>query len=400
MISTLSSEAIQQYILDHEGDDEQKLALGKKDISGVPPAVIAGQIKGKRKAKEKLPRWYNTPGIVYPPSINLEQCSSQATAQFKAELIQKTLIKNLSACADLTGGFGVDSFFFSTVCREVHYIEPHHELLTLTKHNHERLGAGNIFHYNTTAEIFLQRSAEKFDFIYIDPSRRNKANKKVFKFSECEPDVTKLTAQLFEKTNYLLVKASPLIDIQQGLLGLPRVRAVYVVSVDSECKEVLFLCEASFNDEPVIHAVNIVSNSVQQFSFKRADEKNTEATFSEPLTYLYEPNASLLKAGAFKIICETFCVDKLHTNTHLYTSHELKPDFPGRVFKIISTIKPNPKEATQFFPDRKANVITRNYPLMAEALKKKMKLNDGGERYLLAFSSLKGKEVVVADGVG
>lgn len=396
MISHIASEVVQQYIFDHEHEDERKLALSKKEILSVPPSVLAEQIRGRKKAKEKLPSYYRTRGIVYPPGINLEQCSSEQAAAFKVSIIQRHLGTKLTSCADLTGGFGIDSLFFSKICATVHAVDPNESLLQIAKHNHTLLGATNIFYHSQTAEDFLLQNENRFDFIYIDPSRRRNANQRVFKFSECEPNVVDLLSPLLKKSDVVLVKASPLVDISQGLQELPHAQHVYVVSVNNECKEVLFLCSASFKGEPDIHAVNVTDTSPQGFSFKRSDEKGAEAPLSEPFRYLYEPNASILKAGAFKIICPEFGVTKLHTNTHLYTSNQLKPDFPGRIFKIIATIKADSKEVTTWLPDRKANIITRNYPQTVEALKKKMKLKDGGEKYLLAFTSLREKVVVVA----
>lgn len=396
MISRITADDVQQYIFDHEHEDERKLALSKKEILGVSPAVLAEQIRGRRKAKEKLPSYYRTRGIVYPPGINLEQCSSEQTAQFKASIIQKHIGKEPASCADLTGGFGVDSFAFSKICNTVHTVDSNESLLEVAKHNHALLGATNIKYHNKTAEDFLLQNENKFDFIFIDPSRRGRGNQRVFKFSECEPNVVALLAQLLKKSDVVLVKASPLIDITQGLQELPHTQHVYVVSVNNECKEVLFLCVASFKNEPDIHAINITDTAIQDFSFKRHEEKNAETLFSEPLLYLYEPNSSILKAGAFKIICLRFGVAKLHVNTHLYTSNELRFDFPGRIFRVKETIKASQKDAKPFFPGRQANIITRNYPLNAESLKKKMKLKDGGEIYLFAFKSLKGNEVVVA----
>jgi 16S rRNA G966 N2-methylase RsmD len=396
VIFRVAAEAVQQYIFDHEHEDVRKLALSKKEILGVPPAVLAEQIRGRKKAKEKLPSYYRTQGIVYPPGINLEQCSSEQTAAFKASVVQKHLDTKLTSCADLTGGFGVDSFAFSKICKAVHTVDPNESLLEIAKHNHTLLGATNIFYHSITAENFLLQSKGRFDFIYIDPSRRGSANQRVFKFSECEPNIVDLLGQLLKKSDVVIVKASPLVDITQGLQELQHARHVYVVSVNNECKEVLFMCTSIPEHEPVIHAVNLVNETVYEFSFTQTEERKSPPTFSAPSTYLYEPNASILKAGAFKIICSEFGVKKLHTNTHLYTNNELKPDFPGRIFKIIANIKADPKEVTPWFPDRKANVVTRNYPLTACVLKKKMKLKDGGVKYLITFTSLRGKEAVVA----
>ncbi len=399
MITRLASSDVQRFIREQEHADEQQLVLANKTILGLPASAIAVQLAGRRKAKEKLPVFYHTAGIIYPPSTNLEQSSSEATARYKTEIIRQIIGENRRACADLTGGFGVDAFFFSQLFTEVHCIEPRAELQEIVRHNHEVLGARNLFYYVTTAEIFLERSAEKFDLVYVDPSRRTRNNKKVFRFTECEPDVTKLAPSVFERSNLLLIKASPLIDLQQGLHELVNVQEVYVVSVDNECKEILFLCRTGFVGEPMIHAVNVSGNQQQLFSFTRIQEQQTNPVYTEPQLYMYEPNSSVMKSGAFKWVGSVFGLGKLHPNTHLYTGSELKKNFPGRIFKIIATVKPEAKVVRSFFNEGQANVITRNYPLTAEALRKKTKLIEGGKQYLIAFTSQKSKQVVVAERI-
>jgi 16S rRNA G966 N2-methylase RsmD len=399
VIFRVAAEAVQQYIFDHEHEDVRKLALSKKEILGVPPAVLAEQIRGRKKAKEKLPSYYRTQGIVYPPGINLEQCSSEQAAAFKASVVQKHLGIKLTSCADLTGGFGVDSFAFSKICNTVHSVDPNESLLEIAKHNHTLLGATNIFCYSKTAEDFLLQSENKFDFIFIDPSRRGSGNQRVFKFSDCEPSVVDLLDQLLKKSEVVLVKASPLVDITQGLQELPHTQHVYVLSVNNECKEVLFLCTSNPEQKPVIHAVNLVNSATYEFSFTQAEETKSTPSISAPLAYLYEPNASVLKAGAFKLVATRFNIHKVHVNTHLYTSDKLVHDFPGRIFKVEAIVKPDAKFIKPYLPEESANVITRNYPIAADALRKKLKLKDGGYRYVLAFTGMNQKYVLVADRI-
>lgn len=397
MISRVAEEVVQQYIFDHEHEDVRKLALSKKEILGVPPAALAEQIRGRKKAKEKLPSYYRTQGIVYPPGTNLEQCSSEQTAAFKASVVQKHLGTKLTSCADLTGGFGVDSFAFSKICSTVHTVDPNESLLEIAKHNHPLLGATNILYHSKTAADFLSQNESRFDFIYIDPSRRGSANQRVFKFADCEPNVVGLLGQLLKKSDVVLVKASPLVDITQGLQELPHTQHVYVLSVNNECKEVLFLCTSNPEHEPLIHAVNLVNETVREFSFTQTEEKKSTPAFSTPLTYLYEPNASILKAGAFGLVATRFNVRKVHVNTHLYTSAELIPDFPGRIFRIEAIVKPDAKSIKPYFPEGVANVITRNHPLTPDNLRKKVGLKDGGQKYLIGFTAPDKRLVVVAD---
>jgi hypothetical protein len=392
---------VQKFILDHAQDDVNQLVLRYKEIESIPVSRIADQITGRKKAKEKLPGFYNTPSIVYPPGLNLEQSSSEKTAQYKTDFIASDdpVKKPLNSMADLTGGFGVDSYFFSKIFRLVHYVEPNESLVEIVRHNHQQLGADNIHYHQTKAEEFLKTHHEPMDLVFIDPSRRSTGNQKVFKFSDCVPDVTALQQSIFEKTHYLLVKTSPLLDLQQGLKELDGIKKILVIAVDNECKEVLFFCEKNFTNEPEVTAVNILPGKTDRFSFGLREEKNAGVNFSEPLTYLFEPNAALLKSGAFKILAERTGLLKLHPSTHLYTSSTLVHDFPGRVFKLESPLKSDPKEVLKFFPEGKANVFTRNYPLSVDELRKKLKLKDGGYQYLVAFTGMTGKLLYAAQRI-
>lgn len=390
----ISSPQVQQFIFDHEHDDEKKLLLKHKEILGIPSSQIANQISGRRKAKEKLPTFYKTRGIIYPPSVNLEQSSSEETAQLKVRLILN-LVKNLDTCVDLTGGFGIDSFFFSHIFRKVIYVEPNLELLEIAKHNHTRLGNANIQYENSTAEKILA-NLNKVDLIYIDPSRRS-GNKKVFTLQDSEPNIVDLQSTIFEKSDYLMIKTSPLLDIQSGLSELRFARSAHAVAVENEVKELLFIQEKDFGEETLIMATNIKSNSIDAFGFHFSDERSAEVQFSEPQTYLYEPNSAILKVGAFKWIAKAHRLKKIAPSTHFYTSDLLLEDFPGRIFRIISFVKSDPKKVLEAFPDQKANIITRNYPLSVEEIKKKTKLKDGGEKYLLGFSGQKEKFLCVAE---
>lgn len=394
MIQKLLQKRVQEFIRQHANDDEQKLLLRQQTIFDVPASAIAWQIAGRRKAKIKIPIYYNTANIVYPPGVNLEQSSSEQTAAFKASVLSEQSSAT-SSLIDLTGGFGIDSYFFSKKFDRVTYVEPNSELLDYAKHNHSELGCKNIRHLNSTAEEFLESLTEAVDCFYIDPSRRSSSNNKVFKLSDCEPNVITLLPGIFKRANYLMIKAAPLLDVQQALRELIFVKHVWVVSVSNEVKELLLLCEKDYKEQATITAVNLESGH-QPFTFQLADEQKTQALFSNPLAYLYEPNGSILKAGAFKSVAEKFALSKLHANTHLYTSDALINDFPGRIFKTEALLKADAKAVASYFPDRKVNVITRNYPLSPDELKKKLKLQDGGEQYLIACSGEKQKFLIAA----
>jgi hypothetical protein len=393
----ISTPEVQEYLSANESIDEKKLLLAKKEILGIPSSEMANQLIGRRKAKQKFPSWYQTTSIVYPPSANLEQSSSEATAKFKAELIRSVLVHS-SLLVDLTGGFGVDTFFLGKFFSEAIHIEPNETVSAIAAHNHRLLGA-SILHVQQTAEEYLKANSKRADLFFIDPSRRSES-KKVFKLADCQPNITALQDALFTFSNFILTKASPLLDIQQALRELKHVAKVVVVSVENECKELLLLQKLGFVGEPFIETINLLNEGsvVERFVFTAVEERAATVVFSSPLDYLYEPNASILKSGAFKLVAEKFGLRKLQANTHLYTSPNLFTDFPGRVFKI-EALNPTLQLLKELLPEGKANVATRNYPLSAQELKKKLKLKDGGEKYVIGFSDQKKKTIVLASRI-
>ncbi|MBX2911488.1 MAG: class I SAM-dependent methyltransferase [Cyclobacteriaceae bacterium] len=388
------SEGVQRFIIDHENEDERAFVLKHKEILGLPSAEIARQIVGRKKAKTKLPLYYNGQNIIYPHRLNLEQCSSEKTARFKAGLVKGVL------AADLTGGFGIDSYFLSKNFDKVVYVEPDGDLLETAKHNHLALGASNLEHHHADAAGFLSGNTAHFNLLYLDPSRRSNADRKVFKFSDCAPDVVSLLPTLFKKSNSILVKASPLIDIQQGLNELGLVSKVFVIGFDNECKEVLFLI-ANSEREPIIEVVDLSDGDEKPkpFSFTHTEENHSAVSLGEPSSLLYEPSAMMLKAGAFKLLANRFDLKKVAPNTHLYTAGSLMPGFPGRIFKIEGFLKPDSKSVHGALPEGQANIISRNYPLSPAQLKKRLKLKDGGGQFVIAFSGKAKKYLVLASRV-
>jgi len=391
-IKRIASNEVQEYIFTHQNADEKKLLLQRSEILGLSSSSIAQQIAIRRKAEMKLPLFYKTKGIVYPPSLNWEQSSSEATGNFKSEILSREIGNGSLKVVDLTGGFGIDSFFISKKAEFVDYVEPNINLLHIAQHNHFLLGAINIQYHLSKAEEFLVQCKTKYDLIYLDPSRRDSNAKKVFRLVDCEPNINNLLPRIFGFSKFVLIKTSPLLDIQQGLSESSSVKKVIVVSVNNECKELLFLIQNGFSGEPIIETYNLdkLGSVKHTFSFTFNEERNTNSDFGEPNTYLYEPNTSILKAGAYKKIGKNFGLLKLHVSTHFYTSHLLKENFPGRIFKIDQL-----EFDTKSFAEKKANVVTRNYPLKAEELRKKLGLSDGGEKYILGFSSRKKKYIVL-----
>ena len=398
LIDKLTQHAIQEFVRTNETLDENNLLLTHREVLGLPTSILVTQLVGRRKAKYKLPTWYATANILYPPATNLAQSSSEATGKFKSTILNG-LLTDFERVIDLTGGFGVDSFYLASHFKNVVWVDPNEELKAIVSHNHKQLGARNIQYVGQTAEEFISTNTLKTSLYYLDPSRRVDSVK-VVKLIDCVPDVLKLLSLLLNQCPFLLIKVSPLLDIHQGLAELKHVEKVFVVSVGNECKELLFYIKKGFEKEPTIEAVVLTPSGeiVHSFSFLSSEETATEVSFSQPQEYLYEPNASIMKTGAFKLIANRFGIKKVSKNTHFYTSQERIANFPGRVFKI-ERVNPGKEELKQFFPDEKANVIIRNYPLSAEALKRKLKLKDGGNNYVIGFSEQKRKTIIIASRV-
>lgn len=397
LIEALSAGPVRQYITDHEKHDLRDIILKHKDILGIPTAQLFDQIASRKKAKDKLPLYYSTPGIIFPPPENLEQSSSERTAQFKAEVARALVTSGNSAAADLSGGFGVDTFFFSRTFMHVNYVEPERSLLELARHSHQLLGAHNVSYNLNTAEEFVRTTTASFDVIYIDPSRRTDTKKRVYSLKEARPDVVTLADEIFDHADNLMIKASPLLDIQAAIQQLRYVKEVFVVSFHNEVKELLIVCARNHEGIPTIRAENLFDNNSQEsFAFTFQEEQDQQAQYSDPLAYLYEPNASILKGGAFKTVGNRFNLKKIQPSTHLYTSDEFMESFPGRKFRIERYVKPDAAMLKPFFPDGRANVTTRNYPLSPDALKKRTGLTDGGDKFLIGFSGRHKKFLVVA----
>ncbi len=384
MFESLLAPEVQTFIKNNLDKTPGELLLKKQPWKGDLLKEIANQIEAKRKAKVKLPSWFMKEGIVFPPILSMEQCSSELTANYKTQLLRgKTLI-------DLTGGFGVDDFAFKQVFDTVHYVEMNEILAKVVAHNAQVFGLSGFEVHATTAEQFLESFLDNTDAFYIDPARRDINKNKVFRFADCVPDIVTLQESLLQQAPSVLVKASPLMDLKQGLSELKYVAEIHVVAVQNECKEVLFLLKRDYAGQPVVKTVNLASDN-QAFEFTLEEEENSIAHFSEPLVYLYEPNAAILKAGAFKVLGKKLGLKKLHSNTHLYTSDLLIKEFPGRVFEIKEVLKIDRKQLAVYLPAMKANLTIRNFPSSTEDLRKKLGLQNGGDDYLFACETVSGK---------
>ncbi len=394
MTERLLTPEVQQFIMDHQHDDPFALSLKSKAHKDFPLKEAIEQIHSRQKALHKLPGWVATENIIWPPPVSVEQSSSEITTGFKSELIFGTSL------ADLTGGMGVDTASFANRFDETHYVEPNPELTVIARHNFDELKKDNITVYNDTAEGFLQKIPRHFDAIFLDPSRRNKS-RKVFKIEDCTPNLYEIVPECLKRTDQLLIKLSPLVDLSLVIKDFSPVK-IWVVSIRNEVKEVLCLIQNE-KRKTLIFAVDLQFHGKTMpafpadrlFGFSKEEEARTENAFSLPLAYIYEPSAAILKTGAFKLVGHRFELKKLHVNTHLYTSDILVEDFPGRIFLLKEEIRPHKKELTRIVPDKKVNVLTRNYPLSPEQLKKKFGLKDGGNNYLIGTTLMDSKKVLL-----
>lgn len=364
------------------------LALKKSPFADVTAAELANQLDGLQRSRKKLPLWFDTPMIYFPSLLAMEQTSSALTAQYKG-----TLIPQGCSLIDLTGGYGVDTYYFSKQAKEVVHCELNEDLSQIATHNANALQSKNIRFIASDGLAYLREDHHlSFDVIYIDPSRRI-LQQKVFRLRDCEPNVVDESPFLLEKAKKIIIKAAPLLDIKAALTELHQVKEVHVMSVQNECKELLFILEPNYTAPPTYHCVALTNNKKKTFIFTAAQEASSHPVYSEPLRYLYEPDAALLKGGCFRCIASSYHLKKLHQHTHLYTADVVNTSFIGRVFEVISTTPYGEfKKQKETFT---ANVSSRNFPLKPEALKKKHHIKDGGHDYLFFCTAPDGSLLVV-----
>lgn len=372
------------FIREHEGEDIRNLALklDKKRYSELDSMFLIKQIAGRQITKKKVPSWYENDNLIYPVHISLEQASSEATAQYKASLFENST----GSFIDLTGGLGVDCSFLSKMFSSSVYVEQNEALCNIAKNNFAQIGLENISVINDTSENYIDSIDNDVCLIYLDPARRDDSGRKVVMIEDCSPDLTTIQDKLLKKSEIVLVKYSPMLDIDMALKQLTYASEVHIVSVDNECKELLFKLDKNSTDHQVV-TVNIKNNGItEKFEYQLEDEAESLVSYSsEVLKYLYEPNASILKAGAFKSVAQRFNLFKLHPNSHLYTSDKLIEEFPGRTFEITDSFSPNNKNIKYFKSQTtRANVSVRNFPMSVPEIRKKTKIKDGGSIYLFA----------------
>ena len=376
---------IQQFIWENTGTPVTKLALQKNPFTSVEWTEIISQVAAREKAKDKLPTWFKTKNIIYPSKISVEQTSSEATAQYKASLIKGENI------IDLTGGFGVDDYYFSKEVNFVCHCEMNFELSEIAAHNFKMLSADNIECVPGDSLNTLEQLQRSWNWIYIDPARRNDAKGKVFMLKDCQPNVPELLDIYFDYSNNILIKTAPLLDITAGLNELTSVKDIYIVALNNEVKELLWRLEKGFDGETKIHAVSITKEGTETFTTDI--NSHNQAVYSAPDKYLYEPNSAIMKSGAFDAVSKAYSINKLHRHTQLYTSDRLI-DFPGRRF-IINEIIPYQKAEMKTIEGKKMNITVRNFPLSVEDIRKKWKLKDGGDIYAFFTTNLQDEKVIL-----
>ncbi|WP_139785413.1 class I SAM-dependent methyltransferase [Chryseobacterium phocaeense] len=379
MGNNLISKEIQDYIHANLNTDLHTLLLKKSTFPEVSMQEIVQQIKGKQTAQKKFP-FLLKEGIIFPPQLNLEQASSEKTALYKSQMFKGEKF------IDLTSGFGIDAYYLSQNFNEVTLVEQNPQLLDIVKHNWAVLERDATF-INQNLEDFLNDSQEHFDIIYLDPARRDQNKNKVFLLEDLSPDILQIKEKLLSRGDQVVVKLSPLIDIKYLVSVLPEIFRIEIIAVRNDVKEAVIFLSSEEKDEIMVNCVNLESEE-SAFLFRFGEEEKSQAAYSEPEKFIYIPNNSILKAGVFNLISERFGLKKLHPNTHIYTSDQKVDDFPGRVFEMEIIESKQIKKKDSF------NIISKNYPLKPEEIKKKYGIKDGGKDYLIFTQSKKGKIIL------
>ena len=378
---------VQSYINNNLKVNIEQFIFKGSPFKDVSVQELANQVIAKQKSEKKLPTWFQTKNIYYPPKLSIEQTSSEITAGYKSKLV------NGDSIIDITGGFGVDCYAFSKRFKKVVHCEINEELSEIVSYNYEQLEVSNIRTVATDGLEYLKNTSEKFDCIYIDPSRRNDTKGKVFLLSDCLPNVPENLDFLFEMSDTILVKNSPILDISSTINELKFVKEIHVVAVNNEVKELLFLLKKEYKGLIEIKTLNTLKNKNQYFDFKLGYDFKFE--YSIPLKYLYEPNSAILKSGGFNQIASQQKVNKLHQHSHLYTSEKLVKDFPGRIFEINNVFTYNKKKIKKEITETKANITTRNFPKTVAQIRKETKLKDGGNSYLFFTTNINNELIVI-----
>ena len=386
MLFPVLNPEIQLFIDQNVGTDLTQLALRKNPFPDFDWIAIINQVAAKTKAKDKLPTWFSASNIVFPSKISVEQTSSERTALYKSQLVKG------DSLIDLTGGFGVDDYYFAKLMKNVVHCEINPDLSAIVKHNFEQLHSHNAECISGDSAAILKELDRQFAWIYIDPSRRNDAKGKVFLLKDCLPDVPNLLDFYFKYSNNVMIKTAPILDIAAGLAELKNVREIHIVAVENEVKELLWIMEKEFKGLVSIKCVNILKVSTEEFNFNLGAV--SDSVFSLPKKFIFEPNAAIMKSGGFDAVGAHFGLSKLHQHSHLYTSDE-PIDFPGRIFEVGHNIGYNKTEMKMYLENRKANITTRNFPDSVELIRKKWKIKDGGNQYCFFTTDANNHKIVL-----
>ena len=380
------NDTTRQFIRENLNADVPTLALKKAPV-GTDFSLALRQIEARQLLRKKVPSWSENEGLLFPPHLSIEQCSSEASAKYKASLLQG------HSFADLTGGLGIDTYFISRQFQQADYVEQQTELCELARHNFDVLNA-DIKVWNETAEDYLKHCEPK-DCIFIDPARRDAYGRKTVSISDCTPDVIDLQEKLLQKAEKVMIKLSPMLDISQAFGELHHVKEVHVVAVFNECKELDFIMERDYQGEPQFVCVNLLTSQAK-LCFTREEERSCPSRIADTvLNYLYEPNPAVMKAGCYKLLAERFDVLKLHKNSNLYTSEQFNPNFPGRIFKVEDWTPYSKKIKQTLLSDvAQASIAVRNFPLSVAELRKILRIGDGDAIYLFA-TTLKGEKKII-----
>lgn len=371
------NEATLAFIRSHANDDVRQLALQGKKKPEVEMTYALDQIAGRQKARVKIPSWAANDSIVYPPHLSMEQCSSEATARYKAQIAGKG-----NKIVDLTAGFGVDMAFMSTNFAEAVHVEQQEALCAISSANYTCLGLHHI-HVVCCDGVAYLHQLEQADVIFIDPARRNEHGGRTYGMADCTPNVLEIIDEMLEKATRVIIKLSPMLDWQKAVSDVGNVSEVHIVSVGNECKELLLVVERKASNLKVFCV-----NDGQVFSYTSNDETGSFCQAPSSPQYLYEPNASVMKAGCFQLIAQRFGISQPDKNSHLFLSEQIIPDFPGRGFAIERICTMNKRELkTGLAGITQANIAVRNFPLSVADLRKRLKLKDGGDVYIFATTS-------------
>ncbi len=390
------NKATKDFIREHADADVRQLALQAKNTPEVDLTYALEQIAGRQKAKSKLPTLAKIDGMVYPPHISMEQCSSELTAKYKEEIVSSG-----NCFVDLTGGFGVDFSFIAKKFKHAAYVEHQKHLCAIASENFRLLGLDNAEVINADGIEYLHQM-DHMDLVFIDPARRDDHGGRTYGIADCTPNVLEVMEELMQKTGMLLLKLSPMLDWRKALKDIGGVSEVHIVSVDNECKELLIMVKHDVQPIKVV-CVNLLSNGEREvFEFIASDSERAQKCLTSLRPFLYEPNASIMKAGCFDEIQAKFPVAQLDNNSHLFVSDHEIPDFPGRQFEILRSTSMNKRELKDALADiDKANIAVRNFPLSVAELRKKLKLNDGGDVFIFATTVAKeGHQLFICRKIG